>query len=192
MKNSFKLFAAALAFVGFANVASAQNSASATGTAVARIIEPISISATDGSLRFGNIISDADGGSVSITAWGGWENPSNNPTTTYNGLSALTGWWNGVYGVAGGTNNVQTGNFTVTGEPGFHYLITIPSSVTMTAGDGSTMNCTLDNPYHDVLDESVLNNVGTAYFGVGGTLYVDADQMNGTYSAEFTCTVNYE
>lgn len=176
MKNTFKLFAAALAFVGLANVASAQNTASATGTATARIVEPISISATDGVLRFGNIVSDVDGGSVSVN-YGG--------TASYSGIVALSGWYNGY-----STSATSAAGFSVSGEPYFHYIISLPSSVSMTSGENS-MTCSLWNPYHEELN-TVIDNVGYDTFSVGGTLAVGPDQANGSYSGTFTCTVSYE
>jgi hypothetical protein len=188
MKNSFKLFAATLALVGFANVASAQNgnTASATGTAIARIIEPISLSATDGQLRFGNIISDADGGTVTVSGVSGY----NAGSVSYDGLVSLSNGWNSA--VLTSTQSTSTGNFSVSGEPGFHYLIDMPSQITMTSGESNTMTCDLFNPFHDVLNENIIDNVGYAKFGVGGRLYVGENQPNGVYTAEFTCTVYYE
>jgi Mat/Ecp fimbriae major subunit len=180
MKNSFKLFAAALAFVGFANVATAQNSASATGTATARIIEPISISATDGILKFGNIVSSPEGGTVTVTG---------NGSVSYNGVVALTGWWNTSQS---GSQATGPAGFTVSGEPYFHYLTSYPSSVVMTSGESNTMTCTLSAPTHAVLDQAIISNVGYDTFNMGGTLTVAADQPNGSYSGTFTVTVWYE
>jgi hypothetical protein len=90
-----------------------------------------------------------------------------------------------------GTQGTSAANFSVTGEPYFHYIIDIPYSVSMMSGENS-MTCYLYNPYHDVLDEAVIDNVGQATFSVAGQLVVGADQPNGSYSATFPCTVYYE
>ena len=78
-------------------------------------------------------------------------------------------------------------SFDVTREPGQAYVITLPSSTTLSSG-GNTM--TVDTFTHDAGASPSLAG-GSDAFNVGATLNVGATQVAGTYSGTFAVTVNY-
>lgn len=141
---------------------------SATATATAVIVTPISITQVPGAnMNFGNIIADADGGTVLLVPAG---------TRTLTGLTSPS--------IAG---TVTAASFTVTGLSGATYAITLPASHTISNG---AVNMTVDSFTHNAT--GTLTG-GTETFGVGATLHVGAAQATGTYTnaAGFTVTVNY-
>jgi len=164
-----KIFAISIVIFAFSAGIFAQ---SATATATATIVTPLSIShviGTDTELSFGNIIADADGGTVAISPAG---------ARTLTGLTSPS-----ILGT------LSAASFTVTGLDGATYAITLPANHTINSGANSmTVGTFTSNP----------NGTGTLTGGsqvltVGATLSVGAAQAAGTYTnaSGFTVTVNY-
>lgn len=150
------------------------NTATATATAV--IISPITIVKT-ADMSFGDIVADADGGTVTL-----------NPVTsvrTPTGISVITG------------SAFTLASFTVAGQGNYTYSVTLPASATIDDGAGGTamtVNSFTSSPSGAALriDNDTKNQVLT----VGATLNIGANQTPGTYtsaqgSGAFAVTVNY-
>lgn len=143
--------------------ASYLQAATVSTTASANILQPISVSKT-ADLSFGEVYPDGTlAGTVTVDFAGG---------RTFGG------------GASAGTAPGAAGSFTVTGEAGSTYALTIPAAVSLT-GPGTAMNVTLSNNSLGDL------TTGTETFQVGGALDVGVAQTAGAYSATFDVTVNY-
>ena len=166
-----------LSIVMLAFAASTFAQVTETANATATIISPISISkVTD--LEFGNVAVSTGGGTVVMNATTGIRTVTGDCT-----LPATPG-------------TVSRAQFTVGGESGYTYSITLPAGAT-TIGDGvaSTMTVT---PWTSSPTPTGTLTGGTQTLYVGATLNVGATQTPGTYSAtasngsgEFSVTVNY-
>jgi len=132
-------------------------------TITATILTPISIS-KQADLSFGDVYPDATtAGTVIVDFTGG---------RTFSG------------GTAAGSTTGSAAAFTVTGETGATYVLSIPASVNL-LGPGSDMVVTLnDNAAGDL-------TLGSDTFNIGGTLNVGVNQNTGAYSATFNVVVNY-
>jgi hypothetical protein len=169
MKNKF--FTMAIFAMGLATAANAQNAATeSTTTASAQIVVPISISkVTD--LNFGSIISSTAGGTVVLAPSG---------TVTPTGVSMFTG-----------TNTVATSaaEYTISGEAGQTYVITMPADNTVVLSDGGTNSMQLTAFTHNATGTF---GASSETFQVGATLNVGANQAAGNYvSTAFDVTVAY-
>ena len=133
--------------------------------ALADIFAPISISAV-GDMDFGTMVPTGTAGTVTVTPAGA---RSSVDVDLFGGFPAAAA-------------------FDVTGEPGQAYVITLPSSATLTSG-GNTM--TVDTFTHDAGASPKLPVGGSETFNVGAMLSVGAAQAAGTYSGTFSVTVNY-
>jgi hypothetical protein len=156
--------AASLVMLGSSNAFAA----SATGTANATIVAPLSISETT-EMSFGDISPDADTATtVQLDDAGNVSSPDG-------------------AGLAGGT--VDSGLFTVSGFGALTFDITLPANgvVTLT-GPGPAM--AVDN-FVDSGGGSGTLAAGIATFTVGADLSVGANQTAGAYSGSYTVTVNY-
>src|ERR1043165_2674256 len=145
MKNIFKSITIASVIAVSANASFAQ--ASATASASANIITPISIVKTV-DMNFGNI-------AVSATAAGTVVLGTNSTRTTGGGggvtLPATTG-------------TVAAASFTVSGQAGYTYAITLPSSCTIT--DGSSNNMTVNGFTSTPATTGTLSSGGTDVLNV--------------------------
>lgn len=170
MKTSSKLFALGMILMGFGLNANAQSTDVAQATAAARIISPITITKT-ADMNFGIIAADASTAGTVILATDNTRTPSvvTLPPTS--------------------TGTVSPAVFTVTGESGFAYVITLPTSpVVLTHTNGT-----------DVMTATAFNSDGGTTLSsssftlkVGATLNIGANQASGTYTSEdFDVTVNY-
>jgi len=173
MKNITKLFAIALVVLGSAATSFAQN-AIATAVTNATIITPISIAkqATK-DLNFGNIVADADGGTITVSPL---------DVRTAAGL-VLPNATLGTIGAA---------KFTVTGLNNAIYSIVIPASISITNGAASmTVGSFVSTP--TTATGGTLSASGTQEISVGGTLTVGAAQAAGLYTnaADLSVTVAY-
>lgn len=165
MKN--KLFAFAILAMGFAATASAQSSDFATVTASAAVVAPISITAGN-NMDFGKIVATVAGGTVAVDAAG-----------------ALT-----ATGVVSHSSSVgSAASFTVNGESGLTYNITLPTTFDLAGPTGSTAMAVSNFS----TDATNTLTGGTETFHVAATLTVGANQMPGAYtnSSDFTVTVAY-
>ena len=143
--------------------ASYLQAATVSTTASANILQPIGISKV-ADLSFGDVYPD---GTLAGTV-----------TVDFAGARAFGG------GASAGITAGAAGEFTVSGEAGTTYVLTIPATVALT-GTGTDMNLTLSNNSLGDLTS------GTETFQVGGTLDVGVAQTAGAYSATFDVTVNY-
>jgi hypothetical protein len=172
MKSLIKISLVTLFVIAGTTAVKAQQSSTATAAASATIIEPIVINKTS-DLNFGSLgVSTTTAGTV-VLAPGGGRTPSG-----------------GVFLPTSGASGVSAASFTVTGQSGFTYAITLPSApVTITNG---TQNMTVTNFTSTPATTGTLTG-GTQTLNVGATLNVDAAQAAGTYTTTtpFDVTVNY-
>lgn len=168
MQPMKKLFAAFFAMLLFSTGTFAQ--VSETATATATIITPIAIT-WGADMNFGNVASSVLAGTVVLTPAGA------RSTTGGVTLPATTG-------------TVSAASFTVTGEAGFAYVITLPAVATTISSGGNNM--TVDDWTSNPSGTGTLTG-GTSTLTVGATLYVGISQPAGTYvsGTPFTVTVNY-
>ena len=161
MKTMFAL-AAALTVSG----ATGAMAADATGTANATIAAAITIAQTT-QMSFGSVSPSAtQAGTVVLAAAG---------TTTDSNVTRLSG------------ASAAAGTFTVEGANSATYAVTLPSTaVTRTSGANSMTATTFTTNATGTLSGS-----GSEVFGVGATLNVGAAQASGSYSGNYTVTVNY-
>lgn len=165
----FKFSACALFLLACGTKASAQASASATSTAT--IITPITITKTS-DMNFGNVaVQVATGGTVVMT-----------PAGLRSATSGVT--------LPGTAGTVSAASFTVNGQSGYTYAITLPLSVTIS--DASSNSMQVDNFTSTPSATGTLTG-GTETLNVGATLNVSASQAPGVYTSAtpFTVTVNY-
>ena len=137
--------------------------ATVSTTTSANILQPIGISKV-ADISFGDVYPDGTlAGTVTLDFAGG---------RTFGG------------GAAAGTTAGTSGEFTVTGEAGALYALTIPASIALT-GPGTDMTVSLSNNSTGSLV------AGTETFQIGGALAVGIAQTAGAYTATFDVTVNY-
>lgn len=145
---------------------SAAMAATSSADASARIVTAISISKI-ADMDFADIAAGSTDGTVILSTSGG--------------LSS-TG---GVHLMASGA--ASAAQFTVSGDPGAGYDITLPSSVTLTSGV-NTM--TVDTFVSDPAGSGTLTG-GEEQVSVGATLHVGTWQASGLYQGSFDVTVAY-
>ena len=170
---------AGLAISAIASAAHAQASATSTTSASATIFRPITLTKnTD--LRFGTIVRPATGSdTVTIDATDGTRQLATNSAV------ALT---SGAHVAPG------RATFTVDGEGGQAFSITVPASFNMTRTGGSeTIAITLTASATSGTLSGTLGNAssGSATFGVGGAMPVTSSTASGAYSGSFVTTVAY-
>jgi hypothetical protein len=159
-----------------AGSAYAQASASVPTEATTTIFQPIQL-AKNTDLSFGTVVRPASGsGTVTVGSADG--------ARTLVGSGAL---------LATGPNApAARATFTVTGEGGQTFSITVPASFNMTRVNGpETIQVTLTPTATTGLLDSTLSNTGTANFGVGGSIPVADTTHSGAYSGTFNVIVAY-
>lgn len=160
--NRFALLATVVAALG--TLSSAAIAASASGTASATVIAPITI--TNGTnLNFGSF-SNVTAGSVTISTGG---------TRSSSGVI--------LSGVAVGNGGTFTVGGSAVGSPGFS--ITSPQGFSVT-GPGTAMPFTLTLP-----GATGTLSGGAATINVGGVLTVGTTQTAGAYSGSYSVVVEY-
>ncbi len=148
-------------------VFAAQNSASTSANATARIITAIAITKnTD--LNFGDVVPGTSIGTVVVT-------PAGARSST--GGASL-----------GNGSAVTAATFSVTGQGSETYAVTLPASITINGG-GSSM--TVDTFASTPNGTGTLSAGGSDTLSVGATLNVGASQAVGTYTGSFSVTVAY-
>ena len=166
-----KLLALFVVVLGFSAVSFGQ--VSATANATAKIVSPLKIVKVN-NLVFGTLAPSGTIGSVTIATDG-------IRTSTLGSIQLI--------GAAGSFN---ASSFTVTGETGLAYSITLPNNtdVVLSAGIGKTMAVTnfISSP---VATASATLVAGDNPLLVGATIAVDATQAIGDYTGTFDVTVNY-
>ena len=177
MKNFTKMAALAVMMFGFALTSNAQNTATSASTdASATIVAPITISA--GSLlSFGQVVASGTAGEVILAPAG--------TRTAQNGVSFS----------AGVTGSPSASAFTVTGETGYTYTVTLPASIELAGTTGAALAATASMTV-DTFTKSIgtgdLSVDGTEDFTVGATLHVGANQATGAYEGTYTVKVDYQ
>ena len=168
MKHVNKMFVVVLLIAASASV-NAQSTAQATSTAT--IVTPISITKT-ADMNFGNLAVDAvNGGSVELAPDG----------------SRLA---NGSVSLPASTGTVSAAAFTVTGNAGYTYSITLPSNIVLNHS-GAVESMMADTFTSTPSGTGTLTG-GTENITVGATLWVAPGQLDGVYtSTDFDVTVNY-
>lgn len=139
-----------------------------TGSMGASVITPLTLSEA-APLEFGLLNSSDSGGTVVV------DNADGRSAT---GGATLDG------------GAVQSGTWSVQGEPDTAYSIALPDSdVTLVSGgDSMTVNNFTDSEG----GSSATDASGGDSFTVGATLNVGADQMDGAYSGSYEITVAYQ
>jgi len=174
-----KFFTLSAAIFAFSTISFGQgNTATASGVnAGANIITPIGITNDEGTeLQFGDLIATSTEYTVTIDATSGQR--------AYTGNAAFfteTGY--------------STADFTVTGEAGAAFKITLPAdgTVSLVSKTGTGADMPLTTFASSIgLSSSLSETSGSKTFSVGATLTVGADQTAGEYSATFDVTVAYE
>lgn len=169
----------AAAVAGFAASAHAQASASQSTTASVTIFRPILLT-KDSDLSFGTIVRPLAGsGTVVISQTDG--------SRSLTGSGALLNT---------GAPNTQAApgraTYTVSGEGGQTFVITVPPTFNMTrAGGSETIQVDLTPTATTGTLSNALGQAGTATFGVGGQILVESTTPSGAYSGTFTTTVAY-
>jgi Domain of unknown function (DUF4402) len=159
--------AAIVAAVTFTHAASAQNTASAGFSVGAHIVSPLSIvKVTD--MNFGDVVPSVAGGSVALSTAG---------VATPAGVNLGNG---------GAARTAAT--FTVSGQSGYTYAITLPGSSTIS--DGATHTMSVGSFTSNPSGTGALVS-GTQALALGATLTVGPNQTPGVYSGSFNVTVTY-
>jgi hypothetical protein len=162
--------------IGMGGQACAQNASQQTTSSSTTIFQPISlVKNTD--LSFGTVVRPSTGsGTVAVAAATG--------TRTLTGAGAL---------LATGPNAVASrATYTVTGEGGQTYAITVPASFNMTrATGGQTILVTLASTATTGILSGTLGTPGTGTFGVGGSIPLADTTVSGAYSGTFNVVVAY-
>ncbi len=172
MENLHKLLILAVAMTGISTASFAQTDVkTATVTASATIITPITITKTQ-DLNFGNVVSTTAGGTVVLS-------PAGVRTEAGVQLPAATG-------------TVTAASFTVTGQDGYAYAVTLPTTAySITTGTGSATEVMSLTAFTSNTTGTLTG--GTQTLNVGATLNVVANQNAGTYigATPFNVSVNY-
>ena len=172
MKNLIKTIVTAAVVLGCTSSSFAQ--ATATASASANIITPISIAKTV-DMNFGNVAVSATIAGTAILAPDG--------TRTTGGGGGVT--------LPATTGTVSAASFTVSGQASYTYAITLPSTATTISSGSNTMsvNAFTSSPSATGL----LSSGGTQTLTVGATLNVAFAQPSGTYTnaTGVPVTVNY-
>lgn len=152
----------------------AQNTATETGDAFARIIKIIEIT-KDQDLHFGDIVPSSTAGSVEVTA------AATASRTPSGGVTLLNQF-----------TTHQSAKFTVKGEGNANYSITLPAdnAVPLTLTGSSSMYLTGFS--HNAGANPKIDGSGESEVYVGATLEVNADQDPGLYTGTFDVTVDYQ
>jgi hypothetical protein len=165
-----KILAFSIVLLAFSASTFAQLSATATATAT--IVSPLSIVRTI-DMNFGNVAVGASAGTVVLTPAGV------RSTTGGCALPTVTG-------------TVAAASFTVAGTAGTVYTITMPAGATTLTSGANTM--TVDTWQSSLVPTTSRTLVGASeILNIGATLNVAANQPIGTYvsGTPFTVSINY-
>ncbi|MCR5875807.1 DUF4402 domain-containing protein [Phenylobacterium sp. J426] len=171
--------ATATVAAALASTACAQASATAQTNSTVTVFRPITLTKnTD--LSFGTVVRPTAGsGTVTIAAADG--------ARTLDGSGAL---------LSTGQPSTQAApgraTYTVNGEGGQTFSISVPANFNMTRSGGSETITVVLTPSATTGNLSnALGAAGTASFGVGGQIPIDSATAGGAYSGSFTTTVAY-
>jgi hypothetical protein len=152
----------------------AQTSATQSTTASATIVQPITLT-KNSDLAFGTVVKPTSGtNTITIDETAGTR------TKTGAGDAALA------------TSTTSRAAFSVGGEGGQTFSITVPATATMTRSGGSeTLTVNLVKTAVSGTLSNSIGTAGTASFGVGGNFDVVSTTVSGAYSGSFNTTVAY-
>lgn len=170
MKRKNKFLLTTFMLAGIASSVHAQETASATATAT--IVTPISIT-KDVDMNFGNVaVQSTTGGTVILSPAGG--------RTKTGGVTLPTT-----------TGTVSAASFTVAGTGNYTYVITLPSTAHTITSGANTMTVTAFTSTPTAAAGQL--TAGEQTLNVGATLNVAAAQPSGVYvsTTPFNVTVNY-
>lgn len=179
MKNTLVVLGTIIVVGFFTNTATAQTVKTATATAGAKLIKPMTIGKTN-EMYFGTInVLTGVAGTVKLSPEG---------VTTFAGVED---------GVVGG--KATGAAYTVTGTKNSTYALTLPSNGAVTVTEGGSAGGVMSiNNFTAKFENaaaagtaSKLNETGQDTFKVGATLVVNADQATGVYSGSFDVSVDY-
>jgi hypothetical protein len=170
-KTVFLLASLFVMACGIQSVKAQTASASASASANATIITPIAIAHVE-HLNFGNIVAGTGIGTVIVDTEG---------DRTKTGDVILPTATPGTFNAA---------EFTVTGLANATYAITLPESINISETGGTT-TMTVDNFTSNPSGTGTLAANGEQTLSVGARLNVDAGQVAGDYTGEFSVTVAY-
>jgi len=150
------------------SLSAAQNSASTSANATAKIIAPITLTKT-ADLNFGDVVPSGVAGTVTVT-------PA--AVRTSAGGASL-----------GNGAAVTAAAFTVGGQGSATYAITLPAVASTLTTGANTM--TVDTFTSNPSGTGLLSAGGSQALTVGANLNVGVAQATGTYVGTFTVTVAY-
>ena len=147
----------------------------ATANVSATIVQPITITKTV-DMSFGNVAVRVGTGGTVVLAPGG---------------SRTTGGAGGVT-LPATPGTVAAASFTVSGDANRTFVLTLPSSTTLSDGGTPSHSMTVNTFTSNLTNntDGTLSN-GSATVNVGATLNVSANQFAGNYTGTFSVTVNY-
>lgn len=169
----------AAAAAGLGSSAWAQATASQPTTATVTIFRPITLTKnTD--LSFGTVVRPVTGsGTVTVSEVDGARSLSGSGALLNTGAPATQ--------AAAGR-----ATYTVNGEGGQTFSISVPANFNMTRTGGSeTITVILTPSSTTGLLSNALGQAGTASFGVGGQIPISSSTAGGAYTGAFTTTVAY-
>lgn len=162
------VYLAGIAMVATSGVALAQTTDSKSTTGSVTIVTPLAL-AKNAELVFGNVYRPATGaGSATVTM------PTSSDTPTGSTLAS------------GGPTRSRAA-FTVTGEVGKAYSVTVPANFTMTRSGGGSLVVTLNSS-----KATGTLTAGTDTFHVGGSFALADNTAAGDYSGTFNVQVDYQ
>jgi len=142
-------------------------------TASATIVTPINIANDGVALQFGKLASGTTSGTAQLS--------TDNKLTVNGGITKVS------------TNATTVPTYTVTGESGALYSVTLPGNndvtLTLTGAEPMTVTNFTTNLSGDITDQTLTG--GSVTFQVGATLNVNAAQVAGTYTGTYDVTVAY-
>lgn len=160
IKNVKKLLTLAIVIAGCTATVNAQTAtATATATVSANIITPITI-AKVADMSFGNLVANSSGGTVVLSTGGV-------VTSTSIQIPAVTG-------------TVTAAQFTIGGQDGYAYTLTLPSTYEIKTGDGGATE-TMELSTFTSTATNILTG-GTETVKIGATLTLVANQSAGSYT----------
>lgn len=90
---------------------------------------------------------------------------------------------------AGGT--VTAASFSVVGEGGSAYSVSVPSTFNMTTGTNTLAVTTVNNSGGGGTLSGSIGSTQTATFGVGGSFNLSSSTVSGAYSGNIVVTASY-
>jgi len=170
-----KLFLFSLVLLGFSAGAFAQQTATASSIASATIVTPISITHDGTDMNFGNVSVSPLGGGTVVLATDGTRTAGGDVT-----LPATTG-------------TVSAAVFTISGESGYAYTITLPSTDYLITGPTASDIMEVNNFVSLPTAGAQTLSAATQSLTVGATLNVGAAEASGVYTnaTGFVVTINY-